>query len=142
MMRKSLAVAMVVMMVAQFGCYNTYRVSLEEMQKAQYGGDLDAVKVATEDGTDIVVSEDTKIGVTTRAGKYWAISPFNFTLDQNNLIAPDEDLMLPSGQIETGNVKQVSAGKTVGLVLGGIAVVIGGAVGIVLTAGEERAYTQ
>ncbi len=142
MVRKSLAVMMIVVMVGQFGCYNTYRISLEEMQKAQYGGDLNAVAVSTEEGTEIVVSEDTKIGVTTRGGDYWAVSPFNFTLDKSRLIAPDEDLMLDSAEIETGNVKQVSAGKTVGLVLGGLAVVIAGGLAISLTATEERAYSQ
>ena len=142
MLRKSMATLMIVLMLGQYGCYNTYRLSLEEMQKAQYGGEIEAVKVATEEGEDIVVSEDTKIGVTSRDGTYFAISPFNFTLDKNRLIAPDEDLMIRTGEIETGNVKQVSAGKTVGLVLGGIAVVIAGALGIIFSAGEDRSYAQ
>jgi hypothetical protein len=141
MLRKMTALGLVGVMLAQYGCYNTYNVSLTEMKKAQYGGDITAIQVSTEGGEDIVVSEDTKIGVTSRSGEYFAISPFNFTLDDTRLIAPDEGFLLSTKQIETGNVKQVSTGKTVGLVLGGLLAVIGGAVGIINTAGEKRAYS-
>ena len=142
MLRKMTALALVGVMLAQYGCYNTYNVSLTEMKKAQYGGDISAVQVSTEGGEDIVVSEDTKIGVTSRSGEYFAISPFNFTLDDTRLIAPGEGFLLSTKQIETGNVKQVSTGKTVGLVLGGLLAVIGGAFGIINTAGEKRAYSS
>lgn len=52
MLRKTLSLVMVAAIVGplsftQLGCYNTYRVSLSELEKVQEGGDRSVVRVAT-----------------------------------------------------------------------------------------------
>lgn len=142
MLRTLLSTAMAVMMIAQFGCYNTYRVTLDELGKAQEGGSTSAVKVATEAGEAVVVTENTKLGVTDNSGTYRSISPFNFTLTRGQLVAPDEDLLLSRDNIATGNVKVVSGTKTALLVAGGLAVIVGGALFVTLTAEEEKGFGE
>ena len=139
MLRKLLAIVTATSMVA---CYNTYNISLEEMAKAQEGGVASAVEVKTDDGELVVISENSKMGVTSNTGEYFAVSPFNFTLTRGQLIAPDEDLLLGRGQIETGNIKQVSGGKTVAIVLIGLAGVVGGAAFVLLTAEEKKGFGE
>jgi len=139
MLRKLLAIVTATSLVA---CYNTYNISLEEMAKAQEGGISSAVEVKTDSGELVVISENSKIGVTGTSGEYYPVSPFNFTLTRGQLIAPDEDLLLGRSQIETGNIKQVSGGKTVVLVLTGLAAVIGGAAFVLLTAEEKKGFGE
>lgn len=142
MLRTLLSTAMAVMMIAQFGCYNTYRVTLDELGKAQEGGSASAVKVTTEAGEEVIVTENTKIGVTETGGTYRSISPFNFTLTRGQLVAPDEDLLLSRDGIATGNVKVVSGTKTALLVAGGLAFIVGGALFITLTAEDEKGFGE
>ena len=139
MLRKLIAISLV-SLVTQIGCYNTYNVALDELAKAQEGGRNAAVKVKTEDGQNIVVTENTKIGVTDKSGVYHPVSPFNFTMSQNQLIAPDEDFLISKGEIASGNVKLVSGTKTALVVLSGFAAVIGGALYVTLTAEEEKGF--
>ena len=141
MFRKLTAVFLILFMV-QLGCYNTYNVSLDEFKKAAEGGQNNAVEIKTEDGQTIVVTENTKLGLTDKTGAYYAVSPFNFTMSANQIIAPDEDLIIGRSEIETGNVKLVSGSKTAMLVAGGLAAVVGGALFVTLTAEEERGFGE
>jgi len=141
MMRKLVAVLLVTGL-ANIGCYNTYNVSMDEMAKLQEGGQSSAVKVATNEGTDVVVTENTKIGVTMEGGRYVAISPFNFTLAGGQLVAPDEDRLLSAAQIQTGNVKEVSGTKTALLVAGAVAVLVGVGLAITLTAEDRKGFGE
>ncbi len=92
--------------------------------------------------TQVVVTEDTKIGVTDKLDKYHPISPFNFTLTRGQMVAPDEDLLLSRDEIQTGNVKVVSGLKTGLLVATGVVAVLGAAVGIILTAEERKEFGE
>jgi len=139
MMRKSIALTLVTL-VCQLGCYNTYNISLDELGKAAEGGSNAAVKVKTEDGQEIIVTENTKIGVTNKQDQYYAISPFNFTMTRGQIIAPDEDLLIAKQNIRTGNVKQVSGTKTALIVLAGLGAVVGGALYVTLTAEEDKGF--
>lgn len=142
MLSKIARSALVLPLVLQLGCYNTYNVTLEELAKATEGGVNNAVKMDTAQGEPVVVSENTKIGVTDKNGVYHAVSPFNFTLSSRQLVAPDEDLLLGVDEIETGNVKLVSGTKTALLV--GLGVLVLGAAGtaIVVTAPEKKGFGQ
>lgn len=142
MPRKLLAMTVAALLAALPGCYNTYNVSLEEMGKLQEGGQSSAVTVATAEGENVVVTEDTKIGVTDSSGAYHAISPFNFTMIAGQLVAPDEDLLLSTSNIETGNVKMVSGTKTALLVAAGLVAVAGAGLYITLTAPEKKGFGQ
>ena len=139
MLRKLLAIVAATSMVA---CYNTYNISLDEMAKAQEGGVASAIEVKTDSGELVVISENSKMGVTSKAGEYYAVSPFNFTLTRGQLIAPDEDLLIGRSNIETGNIKQASLGKTAVIVLAGIAAVAGGAAFVLLTAEEKKGFGE
>lgn len=234
MLRKSIAAIMAVLFTGQFGCYNTFNVSLSELGKAQEGGRSAVVTVVTRDCqsaqipegaalrvtyieagaaapaeksitaygftlddetlsgddymiprgdiravqlekagieaaeqpkialnellalqkgktagaaipvgcTEVNVTEDAKIGVTDKGGTYHPVSPFNFTLTRNQLVAPDEDLLLNRAEIETGNVKVVSGTRTTLLVTSGFAAVLGAALYVVFTAPEPKEFGQ
>lgn len=138
MMRQGLAIVAATALAAQAGCYNTYNISLDELAKVQEGGTVNAVTVTTTDAEQIVVSENSKIGVTDRAGDYHPISPFNFTMTPNQLVAPDEGEILGRAEIETGNVKQISGWKTGAIVVAGLAAAIGLGVFVVVMAPEKE----
>jgi len=141
MFRKMTALMMVTL-VLQLGCYNTYNLSLDELRKAAEGGTEAAVKVKTQEGQEIVVTENTKIGVTTKDGVYRPISPFNFTITANQLIAPDEDYIESKSNIETGNVKQVSGNKTALLVTAGVLALVAGSLFVTLTAEDKKGFGE
>lgn len=160
------------LLAGQLGCYNTYKISWDEMAKLQEGGDNAVVRVKINDGTAasapvaetaegaeqpaeqasaptgepgegmIDVTANTKIGVTEKDGSYHQISPFNFTMTQQQLVAPDEDLLLLRSEIETGNVKQVSGTKTALLVAAGVAILAGGVIYVVSSAEEADTFGQ
>jgi len=141
MVRKLVSVLLAVGMTAQFGCYNTYNVTLDELAKAQEGG-AGTTRIATENGEEVVVTQNTKLGVTDTQGRYLAVSPFNFTLTPGQLVAPDEDLLIGRDSIATGNVKVISSTKTALLIAAGLAVVGGGIATIFLTAEEEKGFGE
>lgn len=140
MLRKALATSLAALMLLSLGCYNTYNVTLDELGKAAEGGGTGAVELATEQGEQVVVTENTKLGVTDDDGKYHAVSPFNFTLTRGQLVAPDEDLLLNRAAITTGNVKLVSGWKTAGLVAAGVVALVGLGLTVALNAPEEKAF--
>ena len=72
MFRKFVAVIMI-SLIAQVGCYNTYNLNMDELGKLTEGGSNAAVKVKTEEGQEIIVTENTKIGITLQSGAYRAI---------------------------------------------------------------------
>ncbi len=142
MLRKALATALAAAMLFSVGCYNTYSVNLDELSKAAEGGTSGSVTVATGEGEDVLVTENTKIGVTDNDGKYHAVSPFNFTLTRGQLVAPDEDLLLNRSDIATGNVKLVSGGKTAGLVVSGVVALVGLGLAVALSAEEKKGFGE
>lgn len=142
MLRKLLSTILMVLLTAQVGCYNTYNVTLEELGKAQEGGRASAVKITTQEGEEVVVTENSKIGVTDTSGDYHPVSPFNFTLTGRQLVAPDEDLLLNNAEIATGNVKVVSGTKTTLLVSGAVLALVGAGIAIALTADEKKEFGE
>lgn len=142
MVRKLFSLLLAVGLTAQIGCYNTYNVSLDELAKAQEGGGAGTVKIATEEGEEVVVTQNTKLGITDASGEYLSISPFNFTLTAGQLVAPDEDLLIGREAIQTGNVKVVSGTKTALLIAVGLGVVVGGAFVVILGAEEEKGFGE
>ena len=134
MARKALAAVTAIALIAQTGCYNTYNVTLEELAKAQEGGNNNAVEVVTDGGG--------KIGVTGKDGEFYSVSPFNFALTRAQLVAPDEDLLLTRDAIDTGNVKLISGTKTTLLVAAGVALLAGVGIFIAVSAPEKKSFGQ
>lgn len=140
MLRQAMATVAVLGLATQVGCYNTYNITLDELAKVQEGGTNNAVTVKTSEAEEIVVTENSKIGVTAKNGTYYPISPFNFTMTPNQLVAPDEGEILARDQIETGNVKQISGMKTTLLVVAGFAAAVGLGVYVVVTAPKDQGF--
>lgn len=134
--------ALLVAVTTQLGCYNTYNVTLDELGKAQEGGTNAAVKVETESGEDVVITENSRIGVTDKSGTYRQISPFNFTLTPGQLVAPDEDLLIARSDIESGNVKVISGTKTTLVVAAGFLAVLGAGLAVALTAEPRKEFGE
>ena len=128
--------------LVQLGCYNVHNVSLDEFSKAQEGGLSGVVSMKTEKEAEVVVSENSRIGVLYNDGRYQSISPFNFTLTSKQLIAPDQDLMVNRSDLKTGQVKEVSKGKTTALVSSALAVLVGGILFITLSAEEKKGFGE
>ena len=140
MVRKFIAMTVAAAFSTQAACYNTYNVTLDELAKVQEGGSSNSVSIATSEGEPLVVTENSKVGVTDKDGKYHPISAFNFTMTAGQLVAPDEDEIIARDQIETGNVKVVSGVKTGLLVLAGLTAAIGAGVFVVITAPEKKSF--
>jgi hypothetical protein len=117
---------------AQLGCYNTYTVSMEELKKVQESDGATFKSIETEGGRQVAITENSRVGVTTTDGAYYPISPFNFTLSELQLVAPDEDLLLARPQIQQASIKLIDPTMTTALVGGVAAALIGGLVYIML----------
>ena len=142
MMRQVSATIAAVALLTQAGCYNTYNITLDELARVQEGGTANAVPVETAEKEKIVVTENSKIGVTDKSGSFHAISPFNFTMTPNQLVAPDEGEILMRDQIETGNVKQISGTKTALVVAAGFAAVVGLGAYVIISAPSKKSFGQ
>ena len=136
------SMTLVSFLVLQTGCYNVHTVSLEEFGKAQEGGGTALVSMKTESGQELVVSENSRIGLVTSEGKYLPISPFNFTMTSQQIIAPDQDLMLQRSLVQTAQIKEISTEKTTAVVGTALAILVGGILFITLSAEEEKAFGE
>ena len=128
MRARILTALLCIISVLQVGCYNTYRIELKELKNIQESDGASFKAIKTAKGQSITVTENSRVGVVDQNKKYYAISPFNFTLSDLQLVAPDEDLILSRGQIKSANVKQINPTKTTMLILGALAVIGGGVV--------------
>ena len=137
MLRKSLSLCLIVALLSfQTGCYNTYSVNLEEFQKIQESYDTSFKTIKTKSNIEVQINENSRVGVTSKSGRYYPISPFNFSINPNQLVAPDEDLLLEMSEIESMNVQLINPTMTTLLVVGAATLLVGAAVGITLATPE------
>ena len=120
----------------QVGCYNTYTISLDELRQVQESDGASFKALKTEDGRTITVTENSRLGIVDANNQYIAISPFNFTISDIQLVAPDEDRIIPNSQIKSATIKQINPTNTTILVAGTLAILVGAAVGVILSAPE------
>jgi archaellum component FlaF (FlaF/FlaG flagellin family) len=118
------------------GCYNTYSVELKEFQKIQESYDASFKTIKTKNNISVQITENSRVGVTNKSGTYYPISSFNFSVDANQLIAPDEDLLLEMNDIESMNVRLINPTTTTLLIVGAAAALVGAAIGITLATPE------
>lgn len=107
------------------GCYNTYNISKEELGKLQSGQEQSSVQVTSSAGEPVEISAETPLEVEISSGSFYRITPFNFLLSDQQLVSPDYDLLLSADAVQGAQVREISYGKTFGLV--------GGVVGAVVT---------
>ena len=81
MITKPLSILMILLLTLQTGCYNTYTVKMDEFRKIQESDEDSFKTIKTDDGQEITITENSRIGVTDISGTYYPISPFNFTND-------------------------------------------------------------
>ena len=136
MITKPLSILMILLLTLQTGCYNTYTVKMDEFRKIQESDEDSFKTIKTDDGQEITITENSRIGVTDTSGKYYPISPFNFTLNQRQLVAPDDDLLISTKRIKNTNVKLINPTTTTLLIVGAALTLVGAAVGITVATPE------
>ena len=120
----------------QIGCYKTYNLNLDELKKVQESDGATFKALNTEDGQSLTVTENSRVGVIDKKNIYYPISPFNFTISDRQLVAPDEDLLLMRSQIKAANIKLIDPTNTIILVTSTLAVLVGAAIAITLSGDE------
>jgi hypothetical protein len=121
----------------QTACYNRYRISTDELTKLDSAHISKEVVVTDSTGQSVTVGSTTPIRVLTQSGETYSVTPFNFALTDSQLVAPDYDLLLARSNVREAEVAQFAAGKTWGLVAGGIAAAVGSFVLITVVAGSD-----
>ena len=135
---KKLIASVLIGCFAAFGCYSSYTIDKEELKKLQAGNDAEYIVVNTEDGEAIEVSGGNALTVVTAEDDEYRITPFNFILSDTQLVSPDYDLLLPAEQVMEAEVRDISYGKTFGLIGGIVVATVGLFIAIDLFAGDEQ----
>lgn len=133
---RPLPILMSLMMAFQVGCYNTYTVNMDELKTIQEseGATFKSIKISDEQ--EVTVTENSRIGIVDTEGEYYPISPFNFTISDLQLVAPDEDLLLSRKQIDHANIKLIDPTMT-GVLVGGTVVALVAAVLVVVLTPDQ-----
>ncbi len=133
-----LVAPLLVLCFTQLACYNKYRISTSELEKLESGNIAETVLVDTTGGASVEVRATTPVQITTSNGERHNVSPFNFALTDRQLVAPDYDLLLDRNNVDGATVSQLNRGRTIGLIVGGVAVAAGGFALISVLAGSEN----
>jgi|SRR5690606_21127584 len=109
----------------QAGCYSTYTISKDELDKLESGNEAVDVTIQSQEGDAVKVSPETPLEVCCDGEEVVRVTPYNFLLSDTQLVAPDYDLLMSVEQVEYAEVREISYWKTFGLV-GAIVVGVGG----------------
>lgn len=104
---------------AQLACYKSYTISTEELERLQSGFIAESVEMQTDAGA-VEVRATTPVTLLTADGENPRVSPFNFTMNDRNLIAPDYDLLIQRQDITGAEVQEFSRGRTIGVIVGSV----------------------
>jgi hypothetical protein len=108
------------------GCYNAYTIDKAELSKLQSGQEADKITVTSTENESVEISPETPLEVQVGSGDTYRITPFNFLLNESQLVSPDYDLLLQADAVQGAQVREISYGKTWGLIGGVTAAVIAG----------------
>ena len=120
----------------QMGCYTTYRITPDELASLQSGRMTPTIELDTSKGL-VTVRGTTPVTVRTVDGHSHNISAFNFVLNDQQLVAPDYDLLLARSNVESAQVYEFNKGKTYVVIAGSILSAIGGFAAMTILA-EDR----
>jgi hypothetical protein len=115
------------------GCYNSYTIDKEELSKLQSGQEADKITVNSTTNERVEISPETPLEVQVGSGDTYRITPFNFLLNESQLVSPDYDLLLQADAVRGAQVREISYGKTFGLIGGVVAAVAAGFVVLAVT---------
>lgn len=130
---KRLVGAAILLSFAHLACYNTYTIPRQELDRLESGQEREDVEVQSVDGEIVEISPETPLEVQTTTGETHRVTPYNFLLSESQLVAPDYDLLLQADAVASADIREISYGKTFGLVGGIVAAVAGGFVALALT---------
>jgi len=130
---RPLPILMSLMTLFQVGCYNTYTVSMDELKTIQESDGATFKTITIGEEKEVTVTENSRIGIVDMEGDYYPISPFNFTISDLQLVAPDEDLLLSRKQIDHANIKLIDPTMTSVLVGGTVVALVAAVLVVVLT---------
>jgi len=119
------------------GCYNKYTITTDELEKLSSGNIAETVTVETDSGP-VEVRATTPIEVVTNDGRRHAVTPFNFALSSQQLVAPDYDLLLARDQVENARVSEFNKGATIGVIVGSVLAAAGAFVAVSVLAGSSN----
>lgn len=92
--------------------------------------------------TIVPVSTVNALTVLTSDGQNQRVTPFNFVMDEVQLVSPEYDVLVQLDQVEGAEVRDFAPWKTAGTIFGVSAVTIGTFVGVSLLAPEESGVGQ
>ncbi len=90
--------------------------------------------------TLVPVSTVNALTVLTADGRRERVTPFNFAMDEVQLVSPEYNLLLSLDNVEGAEVREFSTWKTVGTIAGVTLLTVGGFVGISVLAPEEEGF--
>ena len=137
---KRLVSVMLLIVFAPIACYNTYYISNDELKKLERADKTSAV-VKDEKGRELQVQGTSKLFVQSLGGKRYQLTPFNFKLTSQQLVASDRDYILDVNGLKPdykgvqpgGQIDRPSIWKNALLIGGGVALVTGLILGVVFT---------
>lgn len=130
-----LTAALLALAFLQLACYSRYAITTEELGRLDSTHRADSVTITTSNGT-MEVDPTTPLQVTSGQGTV-NLTPFDFTLTDSQLIAPDYNLLVPRRDITGATVGEFRKGRTIGLIVGSV-LAAGAAFALVtVLAGEE-----
>lgn len=151
-------------LTTQIGCYNTYTISKSELAKLESSvervevvevlADCPTTPVASDgegqtephgegstDGcTRVPVSTVNAVSVLIEDGSRRRVTPFNFVMDDVQLVSPEYNLLVQLDQVQGAQVQEFSTWKTVATIAGIGLLSVGTFVGIGLLAPDEKGF--
>ena len=122
---------------APVACYNTYYISRDELEKLERS-DKTSVWVQDIHGKRIQVKETSRLFVRSKGGKRYQLTPFNFKLTRQQLVASDRDYILDVNGLQAGGeIDTPSIWKNALWISGGVLAVAGLILAVVLTSGSK-----
>jgi hypothetical protein len=113
-----LAALVLALCVFQLACYSKYTITPAQLESLSSENIAEYVVIDSNDGP-ITVRASTPVQVQTDSGNL-SITPFNFSLGSEQLVAPDYDLLLRRSEINSARVSEYSKGRTIALAVGSI----------------------
>ena len=134
------ALLLAVAALATTGCYAHQRIPVADLQKltAIPGRAPEAdLKGESCGGCVVRVDGTTPLVLTTRDGQEHRVTPFYFHMNEKQLVSPDYGVLVDRADVRAADVRTLSTGGTIGLVVGIAAIAAGTFLAIQLTAGDE-----
>jgi len=133
-----IAALLVLVSFSSYACYNTYYVDMDDLQKVQSADKGTGIALPTHKEEKVVIEPGTRLFVRDVEGKAYQITPYNFRIINQQLVASDRDYIFMMNQLKPkAEVELLSTLKTVGIIGLGVAAVTGLIVATIVTAGRK-----